>query len=138
MAPMPLFMRIDSRPLRICSPERRSRSASMAERLRSSLREALTTRMFSMVSWVLAWRASSAACMRLWRRFIGSRKAIMPPAPRAAATIMTGTKRQSMPIRITAAPIKLTPVRRKEGSMVMTPFLTTPTSLKTRLTSSPL
>ena len=104
----------------------------------SSLTLALTSRMFSSVSWVLACSASSAACIRLCLRFMGSRKATITTEPTRAARIITGTKRQSQLIRITAAPINDTAVVSSVGSRFIIPPLTTDTSEKTRLTSSPL
>ena len=135
---MPWFMSMDSFPLRSCSDDRCSLSSSISRMARSSDTLAFTTRMFSSVSWVLACSASSASCMRLWRRFMGSRKAIIMPEPSSAANMSTGMNRQSIAMSMTAAPTKDTPVRRNVGSMVITPFLTTLTSENTRFTSSPL
>ena len=138
MLPIPLFMRMLSRPFRICSFCSFIRYPSISSSAYSSLTLALISFTFSMVSWVLACRASSASCMRLCRRFIGSRNPIVIATPIPPARIITGTNRQSIVIRMIAAPMKLTAVVTMLGSRPITPPFTTLTSLKTRFTSCPL
>ena len=137
---MPMELRIQKRKVACSTCSARSVSWLMPilSSMRSSERPALIRRMFSIVSWVEACSSSSAFCIRLWRVFNGRLNAMTSARPARPPITMTNTKRQSMEIRMAAAPKKESTSPTIFGSRRITPPLITDMSENTRLTSSPL